>query len=178
MSKLDGWRQMVADPMVGDGDYVLYCDSDTYFWNADILTQLEGFDFIGFPHSEYKFVPPLKRRWSWLSGCFQAARAGFVREVVNMSMKDLSAASLELLDGDFSHNEDVVMSYLFAKCGAKENRLDPPKWMEGEVESAFKYEITPKSFSHFNHGPCSFLGTRIAGKWEIPMALEKAGIKA
>lgn len=176
MSKLDGWRQMVADPSVKDSDYVLYCDSDTYFWNAEILGALEGYDFVGFAHDDYKFVPPLKRQWSWLSGCFQAARAGFVREVVNMDYREMEKARQELLDGNFSHNEDVVISYLFARMGAKEHRLSRQKYMEGEVEAAFRKEINPKSFSHFNHGPCKFLGVEIAGKWEIPMALEKAGI--
>lgn len=178
MSKLEGWRMMVADPYVKDSDYVLYCDSDTYFWSAEILEQLDGFDFIGFPHSEYKDVAGLQgRSWSWLSGCFQAARAGMVRDVVNLDYRELDRARQELLFDKFSHNEDVVMSYLFAKCGAKENRLDPRAFMEDRVEQAFKGELANcKSFSHFNHGECDFLGTRIKGKWEIPLALDAAGI--
>jgi hypothetical protein len=70
------------------------------------------------------------------------------------------------------------MSYLFAKCGASENRLEPSKWMEGWPEQAYRGEKVPLSFSHFNHGPCKFLGVEIDGKWSIPDAIEKAGIKA
>lgn len=178
MSKLEGWRQMSAQPWLENDDYILYCDSDTYFFTSAILSTLEDYDFIGFPHSELKYVSQLGRDWSWLSGCFQAARVGFVREAVNIDYRALEKCRLELLENKFSHNEDVVMSYIFAKMGAKEHRLDARMWMEDRAEQAFSLKIRPKSFTHMNHGEQDFLGTHIRGKWEIPMALEKAGILA
>lgn len=176
MSKFYGWMDMVSDPDVGDDDYVLYCDSDTVFWNDEILKQFEGYDFIGFPHSVLTEVKSLGRKWSWMSGCFQAARAGKVRRMVNMTTDQLEAARKEMLDYSFSHNEDVVISFLMAKVAAEENRLDGSDFYETDPQAAFKGEIKPKSFTHLSGNPTTWLGVPVTGKWDIPMAVEKAGV--
>ena len=179
MSKLRGWEYMAANTNVLDDDYIVYCDSDTIFWTDEILKEFDGNDFIGFPHSVTNHVGALGRKWSWFSGCFQAMRAGAARRLVNTPTDQLEKARQEMLDASLSHNEDVVISYLMAKTGASEKKLDSRKLLEDDCEAAFKGTVEGlRSFSHMQHGNQKFLGTMIQGKWQIPMAVKVAGIIA
>ena len=176
MSKLYGWTEMASHYGMSDDDHILYCDSDTMFFSDEILAQFEGYDFIGFPHSDTKYVEQLRREWSWLSGCFQAARVGMVRKLAQFTATQLYDASQEMLANNFSHNEDVVMSYLFAKCGAKENRLKNNHWMEMEPEKALRREKSPASFVHLNGNWKYFLGEPVEDKWDIPRVIDMKGL--
>lgn len=178
MSKFHGWADMVGDPSLQPDDYCLYVDSDCVFFTDEILKSFDGADFIGFPHSEYKHVESLKRNWSWLSGCFQAAKVSKIHDMINMSEKDRTKAREEMLEYKFSHNEDVVISFLMAKVGATEKRLEGSKFNEPDPTGALNGQLlNPKSFVHLNGNPEWFMGIPITGKWDIPIALEQAGVR-
>ena len=177
MSKLYGWKSMLLQDGIEDSDYIAYFDSDTVLWNSGLLDALTNpYDFIGFPHSVTTYIEEFGRQWSWLSGAFQAMKASCIHMLPWLSPPELTTIKDKMLVYGLSHNEDVVISFLAAFVGATENRLNGRDYHEDDFEAAFRGELTPRSFSHFNYHPQEFLGHKVSGKWDIPKAVEKTGL--
>lgn len=175
MCKLDGWRDMASDPTLSDDDYLLYADSDAMFHTGQLLRVLGG-DFMGFPHSHTYPVPSLNTdHWTFFSGALQIGRVGAVRRMSALTKERLDGFRKEMLELGFSHNEDVVISFLMAQVGAEYRPL--PFGGEPDPEAVLRGTKTDAlPFSHMSGGFTRFLGIEIAAKWEIPIAIEKAGI--
>ena len=69
--------------------------------------------------------------------------------------------------------DDVVVSFLMAKVGAKEQDLSPFLFEVDPESALIRRFYEPRSFSHLNGAWQSFLGTPVAGKHEIPEAVKK-----
>lgn len=173
LSKLDGWRQMAEGK--DQGDWILYVDSDGYFHTPAVLAEMEeGWDFLGFGGDDARYSSRFQAHWVWLSGCMQAATVGGVRRLLD---QDLEEAKAELVADGFSLMEDVVVSYLAERAGLRVHRLSQ---MGGHWEAYPQLAILdmkpPRSFSHLNGDYTSFLGLPVAGKFDIPAAITKAGL--
>jgi len=176
MCKLDAWREMASDPALSDDDWLIYSDSDAMFHSPEVKNELAG-DFCGFPHSITYPVPSLNTdHWTFFSGCLQAGRVGVVRKMGALPDPRLEQIKQEMLTLNFSHNEDVVISFLMAQVGAVYRPFpgggEPNP--EGVLLGTKKAE---RPFSHMYGGFTSFCGVPVTGKWDIPLALEKLGIK-
>ena len=172
MCKLAGWRNMATALDLRDEDHVLHVDSDTLFHNDEILHHLTG-DFMGRLHSPMVHSPLLGREWSWTAGSFQAAKAWAARKVAALTPEEVDACKIEMAGVGLTFIDDVVVSFLMAKVGAKEQDLSPFLF-EVDPEAALIHRFySPRSFSHLNGTWQNFLGSTVAGKHEIPGAVRK-----
>lgn len=175
MSKFHGWAKMLEGGDLKDFDRILYVDSDCCFFTVDILHEVNRADFVGFGHDHKVYVNSLGRNWSWLSGCFQSASVAAVRRMIAMTPEQLQEARAEMLTYDFSHNEDVVISFLMAKSGASEHRINGAVYSESDPQTALAGAKTPNSFVHLNGNPETWMGRKISGKWDIPRVVREVG---
>src|SRR4029077_13226381 len=127
-------------------DFVVSLDSDVLFFSSALFDQLGTHDFVGFGHRPTTFVPALAREWSHTSGCFQAARAGKVREMAALSADDIRRAFAQLSACGLPLIHDLVISYLFALCGAATHELSFAAFMEDDIAGVFSGRSAPRPF--------------------------------
>lgn len=164
-SKRQGWIRMLETPGIQDEDYIVHCDSDSVFFNDDVLKACTG-DFVGFPDTQIQFVSTLGRAWTWYGGSFHAARVSLVKKLAALDEATIMQINKELVDYGFPLLDDSVMSYFFARVGAEGQPL-PATFLEGDPQRAFYYK-PPRSFSHLNGMWTKFLASQVTGKWDIP----------
>ena len=165
------WRHVASDEAVHPSDFVVSLDSDVLFLSSALFDELGVQDFVGFAHSQKTFVPALGRAWAHTSGCFQAARAGKVREVVAFSADDVRRALAQLSACSLPLIHDLVTSYLFALCGAATHELSVAAFMEDNIAGVFAGRSPPRPFIHLVGDWRAFLGEPVANKWDLARPL-------
>ena len=174
-----GWEasmykvQILRQFEIEDNDFLCCIDSDVLFFNNEVfkfVNESEG-EFIGIKNEIT--VPTLQGDLNHIGGCLTFIKGNILRKINALTDEQLFHVRNEFKAATLCENEDVVISYLAARVGAKIVGLPEYLW-SGGIEQDLKNGC-PKSFYHVNYSPTEFLGVPCDGKWRIPIALTKLG---
>src|SRR5687767_13980203 len=169
MMKLSAMDQLIKDTDPDDDDFILSVDSDVVFCGPELFEAINPkYGIIGVQHKPfYKTELGL---WGHCSGALIFIRADIARDMCDLTDDELNRIRFnEFKKHVITENEDVVLSYLAAKCGAK------PLDIGGKYTGLnFEEELRTGnlgSYYHLNYCPTEFLGETVSGKWDLPHVL-------
>jgi hypothetical protein len=174
-------KDIAADPMIGDDDYVMDADADTVFLNAKVFGQIDGSDIIGLPcYNKRKDFPKYGvRDWVHFSGCFILYRGGFLRRLANAG-DDQIAETKEYLKNDGFFCDDTFTAFLTMVLGGRVKYIGWEETVASNPESVILGKTKSNaSIIHWEGGTDvwkNFLGIPIKGKCDIPRAIRESGI--
>lgn len=155
-----------------DTDFILCVDSDIVFCTDEVFTFVKAeYGIIGIKNATDAPTPlgPLKH----MSGALIFLRADIAKQIARLTKEQLTEVRRQFKSVILTENEDVVISYLAQMLGAE--YCDLPGYLcDGNFEEDLRTGYL-KSFYHLNYKPGSFLGVRVNGKEDIPMAMKQAG---
>lgn len=171
MMKLSALDQWVKDTEPEDYDFILSVDSDVVFCGSELFEAISPkYGIIGVQHRP--FFDSELGKWGHMSGALIFIRADIARKMCDLTDDELNRIRFEEFKKHaITENEDVVLSYLAAKCGAV------PLDIGGKYTGLnFEEELRTGnlgSYYHLNYCPTEFLGEPVTGKWQIPDVLKK-----
>lgn len=169
MMKLSALDQLLKDTEPEDDDFILSVDSDVVFCGSEVFQTVNPkYGIIGVQH--HPFFQTELGPWGHMSGALIFIRADIARAMCEFTDDELNRIRYEEFKKHvITENEDVVLSYLAAKCGAV------PLDIGGKYTGLnFEEELKTGnlgSYYHLNYCPTEFLGEKISGKWDIPHVL-------
>lgn len=170
MMKLSAMDQLIKDTDPDDDDFILSVDSDVVFCGPEVFECVnQKYGIIGVQH--HPFFETELGPWGHMSGALIFIRGDIARAMCALSDEELNRIRFEEFKKHvITENEDVVLSYLAAKCGAI------PLDIGGKYTGLnFEEELKTGnlgSYYHLNYCPTEFLGMKVSGKWDIALVLE------
>jgi hypothetical protein len=170
MMKLSAMDQLIKDTDPDDDDFILSVDSDVVFCGPEIFEAVNPeYGIIGVQH--HPFFKTELGMWGHCSGALIFIRADIARAMCDFTDDELNRIRHEEFKKHvITENEDVVLSYLAAKCGAV------PLDIGGRYTGLnFEEELKTgnlASYYHLNYCPTEFLGEPVSGKWDLPSVLQ------
>jgi hypothetical protein len=174
MMKLSGMDQLIKDTNPEDEDFILSVDSDVVFCSPKVFESVNpAYGIIGVQHKP--FYKTELGMWGHMSGALIFIRADIARKMCDLTDDELNRIRFEEFKKHvITENEDVVLSYLATKCGAKPLDIDG-KYTGLNFEEELKTGNLG-SYYHLNYCPTSFLGMDVSGKWDLPHVLNEKRI--
>lgn len=177
MMKLDAMRRLLSRG-VDDNDWVLSIDSDMLFFNSQVfewVTALEGYDITGVMQAGELADCKLGKLKNF-SGCSIYIKGHIAKKMCAISQEELVSIRFdEFKPWVLAEQEDMVLSYLAQRCGARAITL-PGEFSGGDFKGDLMRK-TPRSYYHVNFGPGEFLGEENVAKWDLPRVFRKLGIE-
>ena len=174
-----GWEaslhkvQILRQFEIEENDFLVCIDSDVLFFTPEVtkfVNESDG-EFMGIKNEIT--VPTLQGDLNHIGGCLTFIKGNILKKINAFTDEQLFHVRNEFKAVDLCENEDVVISYLAKRVGAKIVGLPEYLW-SGGIEQDLRNGC-PKSFYHVNYSPTEFLGEPCDGKWRIPIALTKLG---
>lgn len=178
LMKLDYLKQMVEKYKPTEKDFILSVDSDVVFCNSKVFEYINPeYGIIGIMH-QGELTDTEIGKLHHMSGCSIYIRGDIATKMAGLSDYYLEQIQKEFRKWVLCENEDVLLSYLAQKLGAKPLCL-PIELHHGDFEGILNSRDLSKlaSFYHYNYAPTSFLGVRCTGKWDFADILEMKRIK-
>ena len=174
-----GWEasmykvQILRQFEIEENDFLVCIDSDVLFFTPEVfkfVNETDG-EVIGIKNEIT--VPTLQGDLNHIGGCLTFIRGNILKKINALTDEQLFHVRNEFKAVVLCENEDVVISYLAARVGAKIVGLPEYLW-SGGIEQDLRNGC-PKSFYHVNYSPTEFLGELVTGKWDIPKVLTQKG---
>lgn len=175
LMKHDYLKQMVYKYKPTEKDFILSVDSDVIFCNSKV------FDYI---NPEYGIIGIMQQgelanteigKLHNMSGCSIYIRGDIAVKMAELSDYQIDEIRKEFRKWTLCESEDVLLSYLAQKLGAKPFSL-PMELYSGDLEQDLLLGGRA-SFYHYNYACESFMGVRCTGKWAFAEILESKRIK-
>lgn len=165
--------QILRQFEIEENDFLVCIDSDVLFFTPEVtkfVTESDG-DFLGIKNEIT--VHTLQGDLNHIGGCLTFIKGNILKKINQFTDEQLFHVRNEFKAVDLCENEDIVISYLAQRVGAKIVGLPEYLW-SGGIEQDLRNGC-PKSFYHVNYSPTEFMGENVTGKWDIPKALTKLG---
>jgi hypothetical protein len=158
---------------IEENDFLVCIDSDVLFFTSEVtkfVNESDG-EFLGIQN--VITVNTLQGDLNHMGGCLTFIKGNILKKINTFTDEQLFHVRNEFKAVDLCENEDVVISYLAQRVGAKFVELPTYLW-SGGIEQDLRNRC-PKSFYHVNYAPTEFLGEPCDNKWNIPKVLTKLG---
>lgn len=154
---------------IEENDFLVCIDSDVLFFTSEVTRFVNESDGEFFGIQNVITVKTLQGDLNHMGGCLTFIKGNILKKINAITDEQLFHVRNEFKAVNLTENEDVVISYLAARVGAKFVGFPPELW-SGGIEQDLRNGC-PKSFYHVNYSPTEFLGIPVTGKWDIPKAL-------
>jgi hypothetical protein len=176
MFKLKTYRNLYEEFNIGENDWLLDMDDDTYMCSNKIVSLLSpDKDMIGIQH-EPKYETKLGM-FGHMSGACIGMRGHYLKKIVNYTEEELQRMQKEHFRAyNLTEMWDLVISYLMFSVGAVPYNITGEVICSADAEEYFKGNCKA-DFFHFNYQPRTFLEKPCPNtRYDIPIILKKKGL--
>jgi hypothetical protein len=175
-------KDLAADPLIGDDDYVMDADADIVMMNTKILDRAMGAEMAAFKCCDVPMDFPKfgKKNWVSYSGCFVMMKGSVIRKMAALSTAQILEVKDFMALHNWPFNDDTFMSFLTLPIKVEVRAMDGDELFVHKPEDLILGKVKSEgSIVHWfgDTGTWkTFLGRPVTGKRDLPRAIRESGI--